>query len=91
MWEKVKALSKEGKIAYSNYKSIVDRERNDPQALINATGLISVIIKSEKMPPNSSFEFHSFNPFKHSVTLVYHIRLFVLLLQSQRLKFLTKL
>ena len=27
----VKALRKEGKIAYLNYKSIVARERNDPQ------------------------------------------------------------
>ena len=32
MWKKGKALSKDGKIAYSNYKSIVFRERNDPQA-----------------------------------------------------------
>ena len=31
LWEKVKALRKEGKIAYLNYKSIVARERNDPQ------------------------------------------------------------
>ena len=30
LWEKVKALSKEGKITYLNYKSIVVRERNDP-------------------------------------------------------------
>ena len=31
LWEKVKALRKEGKIAYLNYKSIVVKERNDPQ------------------------------------------------------------
>ena len=31
LWEKVKALRKEGKVAYINYKSIVFRERNDPQ------------------------------------------------------------
>ena len=31
LWEKVKALRKEGKIAYLNYKSIIVRERNDPQ------------------------------------------------------------
>ena len=30
LWEKVKALRKEGKIAYLNYKSIVVKERNDP-------------------------------------------------------------
>ena len=29
--EKVKALRKEGKVAYLNYKSIVVKERNDPQ------------------------------------------------------------
>ena len=32
MWEKVKALRKEGKVAYLNYKRIVVKERNDPQA-----------------------------------------------------------
>ena len=31
LWEKVKALRKEGKVAYLNYKSIVVKERNDPQ------------------------------------------------------------
>ena len=31
LWEKVKALSKEGKIAYLNYKSIIVREKNDHQ------------------------------------------------------------
>ena len=31
LWEKVKALRKEGKIAYLNYKNIIVRERNDPQ------------------------------------------------------------
>ena len=31
LWEKVKALRKEGKIVYLSYKSIVVRERNDPQ------------------------------------------------------------
>ena len=31
LWEKVKALRKEGKIAYLNYKSIIFRKRNDPQ------------------------------------------------------------
>ena len=29
LWEKVKTLRKEGKVAYSNYKSIVVKERND--------------------------------------------------------------
>ena len=32
LWEKVKALRKKGKNAYLNYKSIVVRKRNDPQA-----------------------------------------------------------
>ena len=31
LWEKVKTLRKEGKVAYSNYKSIVVKERNDPE------------------------------------------------------------
>ena len=31
LWEKVKTLRKEGKVAYLNYKSIVVKERNDPQ------------------------------------------------------------
>ena len=31
LWEKVKALRKEGKIPYLNYRGIVVRERNDPQ------------------------------------------------------------
>ena len=31
LWEKVKVLRKESKIAYLNYKSIVVRKRNDPQ------------------------------------------------------------
>ena len=31
LWEKVKALRKEGKIVYLSYESIVVRERNDPQ------------------------------------------------------------
>ena len=31
LWEKVKALRKEGKVAYLNYKSIVVKKRNDPQ------------------------------------------------------------
>ena len=31
LWEKVKALRKEGKVAYLNYKSIVVKERNHPQ------------------------------------------------------------
>ena len=31
LWEKVKALRKEGKITYLNYESIVVRERNDHQ------------------------------------------------------------
>ena len=31
LWENVKALRKEGKVAYLNYKSIVVEERNDPQ------------------------------------------------------------
>ena len=31
LWEKVKALRKEGKVAYLNYKSIVIKKRNDPQ------------------------------------------------------------
>ena len=31
LWEKVKALSKESKVAYLNYKSIAVKERNDPQ------------------------------------------------------------
>ena len=30
LWEKVKALRKEGKVAYLNYESIVVKERNDP-------------------------------------------------------------
>ena len=30
LWEKVKALRKEGKVAYLNYKSIVVKKRNDP-------------------------------------------------------------
>ena len=29
--EKVKALRKKGKVTYLNYKSIVVKERNDPQ------------------------------------------------------------
>ena len=29
--EKIKALRKEGKVAYLNYKSIVVKEKNDPQ------------------------------------------------------------
>ena len=29
LWEKVKTLRKEGKVAYSNYKSIIVKERND--------------------------------------------------------------
>ena len=31
LWEKIKALRKESKLAYLNYKSIVIHERNDPQ------------------------------------------------------------
>ena len=31
LWEKVKALRKEGKVAYLNYESIVVKESNDPQ------------------------------------------------------------
>ena len=31
IWEKVKALRKEGKVAYLNYESIVVKESNDPQ------------------------------------------------------------
>ena len=31
LWEKIKALRKESKLAYLNYKSIVINERNDPQ------------------------------------------------------------
>ena len=31
LWEKVKALRKESKVAYLNYKSIAVKERNDPQ------------------------------------------------------------
>ena len=31
LWEKIKALRKEGKVAYLNYKSIVVKEKNDPQ------------------------------------------------------------
>ena len=30
LWEKVKALRKEGRIAYLNYKSNIVTERNDP-------------------------------------------------------------
>ena len=43
---KVKALRKESKIAYLNYKSIVARERNNPQGCINITDLINMIINS---------------------------------------------
>ena len=31
LWEKVKALRKEGKVAHLNYKSVVVREQNDPR------------------------------------------------------------
>ena len=31
LWEKLKALRQEGKIAYLNYKNIIVRGRNDPQ------------------------------------------------------------
>ena len=31
LWEKIKALRNEGKVAYLNYKSIVVKEKNDPQ------------------------------------------------------------
>ena len=31
LWEKVKALRKQGNVAYLSYKSIVVRERPDPQ------------------------------------------------------------
>ena len=49
LWEKVKALRKEGKIAYLNYKNIIVRERNDPQVWINITSLINMITKSSNV------------------------------------------
>ena len=44
--EKVKALRKEGKFAYLNYKSIVVKEWNDPSVWINITGFVDMIKKS---------------------------------------------
>ena len=38
------------------YKSIVDKEKNDPQVWVKIIGLINMITKSSTMPPNSSFE-----------------------------------
>ena len=46
LWEKVKALRKEGKVAYLNYKSIVVKKRNDPPVWINIIGLITMTTKS---------------------------------------------
>ena len=53
LWEKVKALRKEGKIAYLSYKGIAVQERNDPQVLINITGLED--LKDNGQDPDDNF------------------------------------